>query len=98
MKYIQLFVVVILVLLNTSFSIGQTKSSTLSNYFSTNDTGIQTGGVEVIPIETPKGRFNVWTKTFGNNPTIKLLLLNGGPGATHEYFECMESFFPKRRC
>jgi proline iminopeptidase len=25
-----------------------------------------------------------------------VLLLNGGPGATHEYFECMESFFPQQ--
>jgi proline iminopeptidase len=25
---------------------------------------------------------------------MKLLLLNGGPGATHEYFECMENFLP----
>ena len=48
----------------------------------------------MIPITTPKGTFNVWTKTIGNNPTIKLLLLNGGPGATHEYFECFESFLP----
>ncbi|MBK8520591.1 MAG: proline iminopeptidase-family hydrolase [Ferruginibacter sp.] len=53
---------------------------------------IQTGGVKVIPIETPKGKFNVWTKRIGNNPKIKLLLLNGGPGATHEYFECFENF------
>lgn len=53
---------------------------------------VQTGGVKVIPIETPKGKFNVWTKSIGNNPKIKLLLLNGGPGATHEYFECFESF------
>ncbi|MEO6539721.1 MAG: proline iminopeptidase-family hydrolase [Ferruginibacter sp.] len=53
---------------------------------------IQTGGVKVIPIETPKGKFNVWTKSIGNNPKIKLLLLNGGPGATHEYFECFENF------
>ena len=48
----------------------------------------------MIPIQTPKGTFKIWTKQFGNNPTIKVLLLNGGPGATHEYFECMESFFP----
>ena len=48
----------------------------------------------MISISTPKGKFNVWTKRFGNNPTIKLLLLNGGPGATHEYFECMENFLP----
>ena len=53
---------------------------------------VQTGGVKVIPIETPKGKFNIWTKQMGNNPKIKILLLNGGPGATHEYFECFESF------
>jgi proline iminopeptidase len=49
----------------------------------------------MIPIETPKGIFSVWTKQFGNNPRIKVLLLHGGPGATHEYMECMESFLPK---
>lgn len=64
------------------------------NYFKTSESGIQTGGVKVISVETPKGRFNVWTKRFGNNPKIKLLLLNGGPGATHEYFECFESYLP----
>ena len=53
---------------------------------------LQTGGVKIIPIETPKGKFNIWTKRIGNNPKIKLLLLNGGPGATHEYFECFENF------
>jgi proline iminopeptidase len=26
---------------------------------------------------------------------MKLLLLNGGPGGTHEYFECFEQFLPK---
>ena len=65
-----------------------------SSYFLLADSGIQTGGVKVISIKTPKGNFNVWTKRFGNNPKIKLLLLNGGPGATHEYFECMENFLP----
>lgn len=53
---------------------------------------MQTGGVKVIKIETPKGQFNVWTKSIGDNPRIKILLLNGGPGATHEYFECFENF------
>jgi proline iminopeptidase len=52
------------------------------------------GGVRVIPITTPKGKFNVWTKRVGNNPTIKVLLLHGGPGATHEYFEAFDSYFP----
>ena len=56
---------------------------------------VQTGGVKVLSIETPKGKFNIWTKRIGNNPKIKLLLLNGGPGATHEYFECFESFMPR---
>ncbi len=65
-----------------------------TDYFKQNEKGIKTGGIKVIPIQTPKGTFKVWTKRVGNNPTIKLLLLNGGPGATHEYFECMESFLP----
>src|SRR3954468_8757979 len=96
MKYIHSITVLIITLVCINASFGQTRSSTtLSSYFSTKDTGVLTGGVKVVPIETPKGKFNVWTKTFGNNPTIKLLLLNGGPGATHEYFECMESFLPK---
>jgi proline iminopeptidase len=71
-----------------------TSSPASSNYFENTDSGIQTGGIKLIPIQTPGGKFNVWTKRFGNNPTIKVLLLNGGPGATHEYFECMESFLP----
>lgn len=73
----------------------KTTENTTSGYFNNSDTGILTGGIKVIPIQTPKGKFNVWTKRFGNNPKIKLLLLNGGPGATHEYFECLESFLPK---
>lgn len=55
---------------------------------------VQTGGVKMIPIETPVGKFKVWTKKFGNNPKIKVLLLHGGPAFTHEYLESFESFFP----
>jgi proline iminopeptidase len=55
---------------------------------------VLSGGVRMIPITTPKGTFKVWTKRVGNNPTIKVLLLHGGPGATHEYFEAADSFFP----
>jgi proline iminopeptidase len=66
-----------------------------NDYFAPVDSGVQSGGVKMISIETPKGKFNVWTKRIGNNPTIKVLLLAGGPGATHEYLECFESFFPK---
>lgn len=52
------------------------------------------GGTRKIQINTPKGKFNVWTKRVGNNPRIKVLLLHGGPGATHEAFEAMDSFLP----
>jgi len=68
---------------------------TLSEYYDT--TGredILTGGIKMIPIQTPFGEFKVWTKRIGNNPTIKVLLLHGGPGGTHEFFECFDSFFP----
>jgi proline iminopeptidase len=67
---------------------------TVKEYFTTSDTGVLTAGIRMIPIETPKGRFKVWTKKFGNNPRIKVLLLHGGPACTHEYMECFESFFP----
>jgi proline iminopeptidase len=66
----------------------------LPSYFAARETGVQTGGVRLIPIRTARGTFNVWTKRFGNNPRIRVLLLHGGPGATHEYFEGMESFLP----
>jgi proline iminopeptidase len=55
---------------------------------------VLSGGVRTIPINTPKGTFNVWTKRVGNNPTVKVLLLHGGPGATHEYLEAFDSYFP----
>jgi proline iminopeptidase len=55
---------------------------------------VLSGGVKMIPITTPKGTFKVWTKRVGNNPKIKVLLLHGGPGLTHEYFEAFDSFFP----
>ncbi|MEI7829935.1 MAG: proline iminopeptidase-family hydrolase [Prolixibacteraceae bacterium] len=65
------------------------------HYFTNSEPGVQTGGVKVISINTPKGKFNVWTKRIGNNPKMKVLLLNGGPGGTHECFEGFESFFPR---
>lgn len=65
-----------------------------TDYFNLNESGVKTGGIKIIPIETPIGKFNVWTKRVGNNPRIKLLLLHGGPSATHEYFECFDSFLP----
>lgn len=74
--------------------IKENNSTSTTDYFTQTSDSIQNGGVKVIPIQTPKGTFNVWTKRIGNNPKIKVLLLNGGPGATHEYFECFENFLP----
>jgi proline iminopeptidase len=72
-----------------------TKSSeTVSNYFTSTDS-IEAGGVKMIPIQTSAGTFKVWTKRFGNNPKIKILLLHGGPAMTHEYMECFETFFQR---
>lgn len=53
------------------------------------------GGTRYIPITTAAGTFNVWVKRTGNNPRIKVLLLHGGPGATHEYFQAFDSYLPK---
>lgn len=55
---------------------------------------LTTAGIKMIPIETEKGTFKVWTKRIGNNPDMKLLLLHGGPGMTHEYLESFDSFMP----
>jgi len=52
------------------------------------------GGVREIPIATPSGPFKVWTKRVGNNPDLKVLLLHGGPGSTHEYLEACDSYLP----
>lgn len=47
-------------------------------------------GERRVPVETPKGTFEVWTRRAGTNPDVKVLLLHGGPGATHEYLLGLE--------
>src|ERR1043165_8819209 len=69
-------------------------SVTVEQYYTYNKEEQQNAGVKMVPIQTPKGTFRVWTKKIGNNPRIKVLLLHGGPAMTHEYMECFESFFP----
>jgi proline iminopeptidase len=53
------------------------------------------GGARMVTIDTPRGKFRVWTKRVGNNPKLKLLLLHGGPAAGHAYFESFDSFLPR---
>src|SRR5881396_1900066 len=67
----------------------------VAEYFNYGDSGIQSAGIRMITIKTPAGDFKVWTKRFGNNPKIKVLLLHGGPAAGHEYMEAFDSYFPK---
>lgn len=55
------------------------------------DSQVQTGGSRMIDID---GGYRVWTKKVGNAP-IKVLLLHGGPGCDHTYFECFEDFLPQ---
>jgi proline iminopeptidase len=37
--------------------------------------------------------YRVWTRRVGSGP-IKVLLLHGGPGFSHDYLECFETFLP----
>jgi proline iminopeptidase len=57
-----------------------------------NPEGIRTAGIKMIPVMD--GQYKVWTKKMGSGP-IKVLLLHGGPGFTHQYLEAMESFLPE---
>ena len=70
----------------------ETKTDSAASYLDFRTPGeVQAGGVQMIQLQEG---YRVWTKRFGNAP-IKVLLLHGGPAATHEYMECFESFFPK---
>ncbi len=55
---------------------------------------VVSGGSRMIPIDTPRGTFRVWTKRVGTNPDLKVLLLHGGPGATDELYESFDVWFP----
>src|SRR5262245_49053945 len=67
----------------------------LQSYFdNTGRDDVLSGGARMTPITTPKGTFKVWTKRVGNNPKVKVLLLHGGPGVSHEVYEVFDSHFP----
>ena len=54
------------------------QSSDTDYFDNSGRTDVLSGGVRLIPIDTPKGVFHVWTKRVGNNPTMKVLLLHAG--------------------
>jgi proline iminopeptidase len=87
--------IAILALIYFGMGCGQKTNSNQSDYFAPHEKGIQSGNVKMIAIESMGKQFKVWTKRVGNNPKVKILLLNGGPGGTHEYFQCFENFLPQ---
>lgn len=68
-------------------------ASTADNIAARKAADVKTGGIRLIPIDG--GKYKVWTKKVGSG-RIKMLTLHGGPGATHEYFECFEDFLPQQ--
>ena len=73
----------------------ETVTTSTSSYWDYSNSDDQaTGGINMIPIETEKGTFNVYTKRMGNSPTMRVLLLHGGPGGTHEEFGNFEGYLP----
>jgi proline iminopeptidase len=98
MKNIFYFLLICLFVFQNCTNTPDTKRNgitTLSDYFDNSGRDdILSGGVKMIPIQTSAGEFKVWTKRVGNNPMMKVLLLHGGPGATHEYLEAFDSYLP----
>ena len=59
---------------------------------SLNPQGIRVAGIKWIPVVD--GKHKVWTKGMGSG-SLKVLLVHGGPGFNHDYFDCFESFLPE---
>ena len=57
-----------------------------------NPPGIRLAGIRMLPVVG--GKYKVWTKKIGSGP-VKVLLLHGGPGFSHEYLEAFEAFLPQ---
>ncbi|MFN3801635.1 proline iminopeptidase-family hydrolase [Belliella pelovolcani] len=95
MKKTTLFIILTAFLLFGCSSYQSSDNNTENDYldFSQRDDQFE-GGIKMIPIQTPKGEFKVWTKRVGNNPKMKVLLLHGGPGMTHELYSCFDGYFP----
>ena len=92
----RIFAIVLCCLVVLSCTKKSEPERTQVSYFdNTGRDDVPSGGVKMIAVDTPKGTFHVWTKRTGNNPRIKLLLLHGGPGFTHEYLECFDKFLPQ---
>ena len=65
-NYMRLFFLSLFLLLLVACK-EQSTALTVADYFNYGDTGVQSAGVKMIPIQTSVGEFKVWTKRFGNN-------------------------------
>ncbi|MBS1660154.1 MAG: proline iminopeptidase-family hydrolase [Bacteroidetes bacterium] len=74
----------------TLFACNSPQTQPITSVTTKNDS-IKTGGNRLITID---GLYKVWTKKTGDG-AIKVLLLHGGPGFSHDYMECYEDFLPK---
>ena len=83
----------LLSLLTASLACKNQAAGSNCDYLKNEESGVKSGGVRLVSLDG--GKYKVWTKRIGNNPTIKVLLLHGGPACTHEYWECFESFLPQ---
>jgi proline iminopeptidase len=79
----------LLVLAALMLACGSPDSTLPPNSFSAGS--IKTGGNRLILVD---GKYKVWTKKVGDGK-IKILLLHGGPGFSHDYLECFDDFLPK---
>lgn len=64
------------------------------NYYQYEGVQKMNGGAKMVEISTPSGKFNVWTKQIGNNPDMKVLILHGGPGGNHFWYQSFNSYLP----
>ncbi|MGB4401008.1 MAG: proline iminopeptidase-family hydrolase [Daejeonella sp.] len=93
-KLILLLMIITLTIISCSNNKSGTNFDTSSYFDYSNSDDQNTGGIKMIPIETPKGKYNVYTKRMGNNPKMRVLLLHGGPGGTHEQFGNFDGYLP----
>mgnify|MGYP001134911435 CR=1 FL=1 len=60
--------------------------ASLAAYFAPEPAGVDTAGVRLVQIQTPRGPFKVWTKRIGRNHARRHLCL--GRSGSHQHGQC----------